>query len=209
MKNVKGLVSHEKGKTLELIINEINKINLYNVKYEVLNSNNYSVPQKRERLFIVGTRKNIKEFKFPKEHEYKPVLKDVLVDCPESDGKEYTDEKIKLFKMIPQDGCWINLPENLQKQYLGKSYNSGGGKRGILKRLSMDKPCLTLLTSPSQKQTERCHPLEDRPLQILEYSTIQTFPDSYKFSGTLLQQYKQIGNAVLVNLAFAIGESIK
>ena len=113
-------------------------------------------------------------------------------------------------KLIPQGGCWINLPVDKQKEYLGKSFYSGGGKRGILRRLDMNKPCLTLLCSPSQKQTERCHPIETRPLQILEYSRIQTFPDNYKFGGKIQHIYKQIGNAVSVNLAKAMaGEIIK
>ena len=73
----------------------------------------------------------------------------------------------------------------------------------------MDKPSLTLLTSPSQKQTERCHPKETRPLQILEYSRIQTFPDDYKFHGSLSKKYKQIGNAVPINMAKALAQSLK
>jgi DNA (cytosine-5)-methyltransferase 1 len=91
---------------------------------------------------------------------------------------------------------------------LGKSYYSGGGKRGILRRLAMNKPSLTLLTTPTQKQTERCHPIEIRPLQILEYARIQSFPDDYKFSGKIGQIYKQIGNAVPINLAKAIAKEI-
>ena len=110
--------------------------------------------------------------------------------------------------MIPQGGCWVNLPENLQQAYLGNSYNSGGGKRGILYRLSMEKPSLTLLCTPSQKQTERCHPLEERPLTIREYARIQTFDDDYEFMGSLSAQYKQIGNAVPVELAYQLGKSI-
>jgi DNA (cytosine-5)-methyltransferase 1 len=154
------------------------------------------------------------------------VLKDVLCDMPISSGTncvsgvsgtngasgancvsgaKYNEEKIKLFKMIPQGGCWINLPETLQKEYLGNSYYSGGGKRGILYRLSMEKPCLTLLCTPSQKQTERCHPLEERPLSIREYARIQTFNDNYEFIGSLTSQYKQIGNAVPVELARYMG----
>ena len=98
--------------------------------------------------------------------------------------------------------------KNLQKEYLGNSYNSGGGKRGILYRLSMEKPCLTLLCTPSQKQTERCHPLEEIPLTIREYARIQTFTDDYIFIGSMSSQYKQIGNAVPVNLATYIGRSL-
>ena len=86
-----------------------------------------------------------------------------------------------MFKLIPQGGCWINLPEDIQKNYLGKSYLSGGGKRGILYRLSMEKPSLTLLCTPSQKQTERCHPIEERPLRISEYARIQSFDDDFDF----------------------------
>lgn len=110
--------------------------------------------------------------------------------------------------MIPQGGCWVNLPEELQKSYLGKSYYTSGGKRGILHRLSMDKPSLTLLCSPSQKQTERCHPLEERPLSIREYARIQSFDDDYNFYGSMASQYKQIGNAVPVELAKYIGLSL-
>jgi DNA (cytosine-5)-methyltransferase 1 len=96
----------------------------------------------------------------------------------------------------------------ITKEYLGNSYNSGGGKRGILYRLSMEKPSLTLLCTPSQKQTERCHPLEERPLTIREYARIQTFDDTYEFVGGMSSQYKQIGNAVPVKLAKCMGESL-
>ena len=111
--------------------------------------------------------------------------------------------------MIPQGGCWINLPITEQIQYLGNSYNSGGGKRGILHRLAMDKPSLTLLCTPSQKQTERCHPIENRPLTVREYARIQTFDDTHQFIGSLSSQYKQIGNAVPVELARQMGLAIK
>lgn len=209
IENVKGLLTHNKGNTIQEIIREINKSNLYNITYKCLNSYNYNVPQKRERVFIVGILKTIpKTFSFPDECDTKKVLKDVLYDVPDSKVAEYTQEKKKLFKLIPQGGCWINLPDDLQKQYLGKSYYSGGGKRGILHRLSMEKPCLTLLCSPSQKQTERCHPLQERPLTIREYARIQTFDDNYQFFGSLSSQYKQIGNAVPVELAKCIGKSL-
>ena len=209
IENVQGLLTHNKGETIKYIIETIGKLQKYTVSYQLLDSNNYSVPQNRKRLIIVGVRNNInKVFVFPKVHTYKPVLKDVLVGCPTSPGLVYKKEKCDLFALIPPGGCWVNLPEELQKSYMGKSYYSGGGKRGILKRLDMNKPSLTLLTTPSQKQTERCHPLETRPLQTLEYARIQTFPDSYKFAGSVNQIYKQIGNAVPVNLAKAIAEEV-
>lgn len=209
IENVKGLITHEGGDTIEYLIELINKNKLYNIQYKLLNSFDYNVPQKRERVFIIGFLKKYKvNYKFPEPFSKKRLLKDVLYNVPESLCAKYSSEKIKLFKMIPQGGCWVNLPEELQKSYLGKSYYTSGGKRGILHRLSMDKPSLTLLCSPSQKQTERCHPLEERPLSIREYARIQSFDDDYNFYGSMASQYKQIGNAVPVELAKYIGLSL-
>ena len=209
IENVKGLLTHDDGKTIKKIIETLNENDLYNISYKCLDASKYDVPQKRERVFIVGVLKNITHsFKFPEESITKKLLKDVLYNVPISNGVKYNEEKKTLFKMIPQGGCWINLPEDLQKSYLGNSYNSGGGKRGILYRLSMEKPSLTLLCTPSQKQTERCHPLEERPLTIREYARIQTFEDDYEFIGSLNSQYKQIGNAVPVELASYMGKAL-
>ncbi|MDE7135051.1 MAG: DNA cytosine methyltransferase, partial [Muribaculaceae bacterium] len=79
---------------------------------------------------------------------------------------------------------------------------------GMARRLSMEEASLTLTCAPAQKQTERCHPTETRPLTIREYARIQTFPDHWQFAGSLSAKYKQIGNAVPVNLAWAIGRAI-
>ena len=78
----------------------------------------------------------------------------------------------------------------------------------MARRLSMDEPSLTLTCAPAQKQTERCHPLETRPLTVREYARIQTFPDNWKFMGSMSDKYKQIGNAVPVNLAWAMGRAV-
>jgi DNA (cytosine-5)-methyltransferase 1 len=218
IENVKGLLTHDKGCTFRKIIEILEDSGNYKVYHKVLNANDYGVAQKRERLFIVGIRKNLpkhKDFKFPIPHENKPKLGDIInipyegKDNTVFDGYKYSEKKYEIMKLIPEGGCWINLPLDLQKEYLKKSFTSGGGKRGIARRLSMDKPCLTLTTSPSQKQTERCHPLETRPLNILEYRRIQSFPDSYIITGSLIQRYKQIGNAVPVKLAESMAESIK
>lgn len=209
IENVKGLLTHNKGETIKTIVSKLNSSDLYNVTYKCLDASKYGVPQKRERVFIVGVLKSLHTtFEFPKELVTKKILKDVLFDVPFSQGLKYNQEKQNLFKLIPQGGCWVNLPEELQKQYLGNSYNSGGGKRGILHRLSMEKPSLTLLCTPSQKQTERCHPLEERPLTVREYARIQTFDDDYEFIGSVNSQYKQIGNAVPVELATYMGNSL-
>lgn len=210
IENVKGLLSHNNGETIKEIINLLNKENKYNISYKCLDASKYGVPQKRERIFIIGVYHTIEnKYIFPEEKQNIITLKDILMDVPISPYIKYSDKKISLFKMIPQGGCWINLPEELQKEYMGNSYYSSGGKRGVLYRLSMNKPSLTLLCSPSQKQTERCHPLEERPLTIREYARIQTFDDNYNFSGNITSQYKQIGNAIPVKLGEIIGLSIK
>lgn len=210
VENVKGLLTHENGDTIKRIVEAMTASQLYDVKYQCLDASKYGVPQKRERVLIIGTlrRGGEKAFEFPMETGERVVLKDALKYVPESIGAQYPEEKKRLFRMIPQGGCWVNLPEDLQKTYLGNSYHSGGGKRGILYRLSMEKPSLTLLCTPSQKQTERCHPLEERPLTVREYARVQTFDDTHEFIGSMSSQYKQIGNAVPVRLAEKMGKSI-
>ena len=211
IENVHGLLTHNKGETFKYLKNLLSINNTYEIHYKLLNANNFNVPQNRKRVFIVGTQKsqNI-YYDFPQEEQNSLTLMDAFKNIKKTDKCGfYSLKKIELFKKIPEGGCWINLTEQEQKDYLGKSFFSGGGKRGILRRLDMNKPSLTLLTSPQQKQTERCHPLENRPLNIFEYARIQTFHDDYKFFGTINSVYKQIGNAVPVNLAYSIGLSIK
>jgi len=111
-------------------------------------------------------------------------------------------------ELIPAGGYWRDLPLKLQKEYMGASFFMGGGKTGMARRLSWDEPSLTLTCSPAQKQTERCHPEETRPLTVREYARIQTFPDDWKFEGSVAQQYKQIGNAVPVNLSYHLGNAL-
>jgi len=210
--NVKGLVNHDKGKTLFTMIKVFREAG-YEVMWNVLNSWEYDTAQKRERIVIVGIRNDLVEkerysFKFPKPVNPGKVLKDVLKDVPESKGTTYSVKKYKVLEMVPPGGSWIDLPEEIAKEYLGASWNSGGGKRGMARRLSWNEPSLTLTTSPSQKQTERCHPDETRPFTVREYARIQGFPDDWEFSGGVGAQYKQIGNAVPVNLAKSVGLAI-
>ena len=208
--NVKGLVTHDGGKTLDTML-KVFQTEGYKVEYKVLNAWDYGVAQKRQRIFIIGIRDDLIDsitFEFPKPQEYKPVLSDVLTNVPDSVGQLYSENKKKVMDLVPPGGCWINLPDDVARDYMKTTYFMGGGRRGIARRLSMDEPSLTLTTSPAMKQTERCHPLETRPLTTREYARIQSFPDEWKFMGKMGSIYKQIGNAVPVNLAKAIGEEI-
>jgi len=78
----------------------------------------------------------------------------------------------------------------------------------MARRIGWNEPCLTLTCSPSQKQTERCHPDETRPFTVREYARIQSFPDEWTFSGGINEKYKQIGNAVPVEMARRIGAQL-
>lgn len=214
--NVKGLLSHDKGKTLKGMISILDEIGYKVAPIKVLKAINYKVPQKRERLILVGIRKDIDiEFNYPKPHNQIYTLSDALkkgvlydVDVPKSKGSEYPQHKKEVLDLIPPKGYWRDLPVEIQKEYMGKSFYLGGGKTGMARRIGWDEPCLTLTCSPAQKQTERCHPDETRPFTIREYARIQTFPDEWKFMGSISQQYKQIGNAVPCNLGQEIGYSI-
>lgn len=211
VENVKGLTTHNKGETFKNIIELFKNNGAYTLYHKVLNAKDYEVPQKRERVIIIGIKSEItKEFTYPEKSKKVVLLKDVLCNVPESIGAKYPKAKAEVMKLVPQGGCWVDLPKDIQKSYMGeKSLAAGGGKRGIARRLSMNEQCLTLTTSPCQKQTERCHPTETRPLNVREYARIQTFPDSYIFEGSMANQYKQIGNAVPVKLAEALALKIK
>lgn len=205
MENVKGLVNHDKGKTFQSMLNILKKLG-YNISWKVLNALNFDVPQKRNRLFVIGIKKEYNmTFVFPKPQTRILTLKDALKDVPDSVSIKYSEKKRRVLALVPPGGCWRDLPAEIAKEYMGKSYYLGGGRTGMARRLSWDEPSLTLTCSPSQSQTERCHPDEIRPFTTREYARIQTFPDDWKFAGTVNNIYKQIGNAVPVNLAYNVG----
>lgn len=209
--NVRGLLTHDNGKTYKTMVSVFEDAG-YSIQYKVLNAWDYGVAQKRERLITIGIRNDLKEsicFEYPTPHDYKPVLRDVLQNVPESLGTRYSAKKEAIFSLVPPGGYWRDIPEDIAKDYMKSCWYMGGGRTGILRRLSMDEPSLAVLTSPSQKQTDRCHPLEPRPFTVRENARCQSFPDEWEFCGTVGEQYKQVGNAVPVNLAYDIAVKIK
>jgi DNA (cytosine-5)-methyltransferase 1 len=210
--NVKGLVTHDKGRTLQVMIDVFKEVG-YHVQYKVLNSIDYKVAQKRQRIFIIGTREDIRErigedFSFPKPYKKKLVLRDVLQNVPPSLCATYNEKKKEVLKYVKAGGCWRDLPDEIAREYMKSTYFMGRGRTGIARRLSWDEAGLTVLCSPSQKQTEKCHPDELKPFSVRENARIQSFPDEWEFCGSLSQQYKQVGNAVPVNMAKEVGLSI-
>lgn len=216
--NVRGLLSHDNGHTLNVIKSVIDDLGYTLVPPRVLQAIKYKVPQKRERLIMVAIRNDYARkvtFHWPSPYYRIMNLRDALfagelyeTDVPLSEGQKYPEKKRRVLELVPMGGYWRDLPVEIQKEYMGGSFALEGGKTGMARRLSLDEPSLTLTCAPAQKQTERCHPLETRPLTIREYARIQTFPDNWSFYGSLSSKYKQIGNAVPVNLARAVGHSL-
>lgn len=209
--NVRGLLTHDGGKTYKTILTVFQDAG-YTTQYQVLNAWDHGVAQKRERLITIGIRNDLVEkihYEYPKKHDYKPVLRDILQNVPESIGTRYSQKKEEIYKLVPPGGYWRDIDPAIAKEYMKSCWDMEGGRTGILRRMSYDEPSLTVLTSPSQKQTDRCHPDEPRPFTVRENARCQSFPDEWEFQGTVMEQYRQVGNAVPVNLAYDIALKIK
>lgn len=234
MENVKGIMSsplknvpvaerdesdpeQQLGTVLDVILSEFSKLG-YKTVYGVLDAVNYGVPQFRERFVLIGSRDHEDIFlPFPthfqmhqdKNHQWQTVGS-VISDLEDDQGECATlsEERLKFLKMVPEGGNWRNLPDDLIPIAMGGAYKSGGGKVGFYRRLSYNQPSPTVVTSPVQKATMMCHPTKNRPLSVKEYARIQQFPDDWKFIGTIAAKYRQIGNAVPIGLAEAIGKAV-
>ncbi len=234
MENVKGIVSsplkhvstkervkddpeQKLGTVLDVILSEFNKLG-YKTVYGILDAINYGVPQFRERFVLIGSRDNEDiflpiptHFQMHQNPDYRWKTVGEAIRDLESNPGEYTSlsgDRKKYLHMVPEGGNWKDLPQEIIPIAMGGAYESGGGKVGFYRRLSYAQPSPTITTSPAQKATMLCHPKQDRPLSIKEYARIQQFPDDWKFTGTISAQYRQIGNAVPIGLAEAIGRAI-
>lgn len=234
MENVKGIMSsplkhvplaerskdvpeEQLGTVLDVILSEFNKLG-YKTVYGVLDAVNYGVPQFRERFVLIGSRDNEDiflpfptHFQMHQDAEYRwKTVGDAIKDLEESvdECAAFSADRTKFLHMIPEGGNWRDLPKEVIPIAMGGAYESGGGKVGFYRRLSYKQPAPTVVTSPVQKATMMCHPVKDRPLSIKEYARIQQFPEDWIFKGSTVAKYKQIGNAVPVGLAEAIGKAI-
>ena len=234
MENVKGIMSaplkhvplserdendpdQRLGTVLDVILSEFDKLG-YKTVYGVLDAVNYGVPQFRERFVLIGSRDNESiflpiptHFQMHQDKTYQwKTVRDAIADLEFDKGECATlsEERLKFLKMVPEGGNWRDLPKDIIPIAMGGAYKSGGGKVGFYRRLSYNQPSPTVVTSPVQKATMMCHPTQDRPLSIKEYARIQQFPDDWIFTGTTAAKYRQIGNAVPVGLAEAIGKAV-
>jgi len=189
----------------------------YSYSFNLYNAANFGVPQCRERVIIICSRDGERiPFLEPThsqngEHGLKKwvTFREATSGISGNhDHLNFPEKRIKYYKLLGPGEYWKNLPVELQKEALGNAYYSGGGKTGFLRRVHWDKPSPTLVTHPAMPATDLAHPNENRPLSIQEYKRLQQFPDSWIIEGKLLNQYKQLGNAVPVGLGLAIGKAI-
>ncbi|WP_429037759.1 DNA cytosine methyltransferase [Aeromonas media] len=204
-----------KGGALNYILKMI-KASGYAYSFNLYNSANFGTPQIRERVIIVCSRDGVKPPYLEPTHSESGLfglplwnnLNSCIHDIAEHEHLNFPEKRIKFYKKLKPGQNWRNLSEEDQKNAMGKSYFSGGGKTGFFRRLAWDKPSPTLVTHPAMPATDLAHPEENRPLSIQEYKRIQEFPDDWMIAGPLIQKYKQIGNAVPVSVGLAAGRLI-
>jgi len=230
--NVEGIVSYNKGKTIKEIQSLFEAIG-YTVKKDVLTASNYGVPQDRNRFFMIGNNLDI-DFSFPDKLDQKVCVKDALNDLPNLKNGDSFDEKpyqlnnvsrysklmrgnssqatqnyvsrnqdyvIERYSYINPGENWKAIPDHLMKNYSNKN----NCHSGIYKRLDPDKPSVVI---SNYRKNMLIHPYEDRGLSVREAARLQSFPDNFKFSGTLMYIQQQIGNAVPPLMAEAIFKKI-
>lgn len=226
IENVRGLLSavsdNKFGLTSERFalyhVIKVLKDSSYSVSFNLYNTANFGTPQIRERLVIVcQLNSSPAPFLVPTHHEHGDfgLLKwrtfRQAVEKLETNKQNFIpfpERRLKFYKLLKAGQNWRHLPESVQKKALGRAFFSGGGKTGFFRRLAWDKPAPTLVTHPAMPATDLAHPEENRPLSVEEYKTIQQFPDNWIICGSLLEQYRQIGNAVPCGLGEAVGKLI-
>lgn len=210
-------IDDQYGALLNALLSQIDTIG-YSAQVFELNAADYGVPQSRTRIFIVGFAEGHMmrrpEPKFSKEGDLllEPwmTIRDAWRDMPEDTSfcAKFSERKMRYLKMVPPGGNWRCLPEDIQKESMGRAFFAKGGRTGYWRRLSLDETSPTILTEPQNASTSLCHPAEDRPITVREAARIQTFPDDWAFVGRGMQQYRLVGNAVPPLLAQAVGDCV-
>lgn len=211
--NVSGILLHRHVDAFSGILKEFEKSG-YQISYELLNANDYNVPQDRKRVIIVGFRKDLNiKFQFPKEQNYKPVLKDVIYGLPRA-------KPAKEFNKANDEGNLV-MPNH---EYMNGNFSTIYMSRNRVR--SWKEPSFTIQAggrhAPIHPQAPKMKFIEQnkrifvpgkehlyRRLSVRECARIQTFPDDFIFKyRNIADGYKMVGNAVPVEFAKCIAEKI-
>lgn len=228
IENVRGLLSTPypygklknelKGGALCVILEKLKEAG-YTVSFNLYNAANYGAPQIRERVVIIGklgnqkvpylypTNSNDMQYGLPKWKTLEDAFS-TLKTLKHHHHIDFPENRLKYYKLLKAGQYWKDLPPQLQVEAMGNKLKLGGGKTGFFRKLSLQRPSPTLVTNPTMPATDLCHPIENRPLSVEEYSSIQGFPQSWEICGPILEQYRQIGNAVPIKLGEAIAKTI-
>ncbi|MFL6759458.1 DNA cytosine methyltransferase [Sphingomonas sp.] len=217
------------GSVVRLFADDLQRIEggPYHMDCFEVNAVNYGAPQLRERALFIGNRYNaVIDFPNP---THGPVAGSQVVDLFGGPGLEpwrtlgdaighlndpgdvimdFSPRKKEFLSLVPPGSNWRSLPEDAQRESMGKAWFAKGGRSGWWRRLNFDLPCPTLVTMPNHASTSLCHPTETRALTLKEYAAIQEFPADWEICGTASQQYAQVGNAVPVRLGAVAGTVI-
>lgn len=205
-----GGMADRPGSMMFLLWNEFSRMG-YHVSFALFNCANYGVPQKRERVVMMGSLKSRIPLPAPTHGDSGlswVAFGDAVQGLEKCDHVRMPRRLQRYLMHIREGENWKALPEELQRDYMGGYYNSGGGMSGYLRRLSRFEPAPTLMTSPVMNSTLLCHPTLMRPLSVQEYARVQQFPDDWVFEGSLGDRYRQIGNAVPVGMGEVVGRAL-
>lgn len=189
--NVKGILSLDKGAVFSMILKDFFEAG-YNVTYKVLNSANFGVPQKRERVIIIGIRKDIPfTFEFPQETHSESGSSDTLKWVSAADA----------LSIFPDPDVPNEVPNHIYSKYK-LNFNGYIGHRP----LDPSKPAPTVTARGDNRGGVVIlpHPNGIRRMTCRELATIQSFPPNFEFCGNASSIYRQIGNAVPVQMAYSI-----
>jgi len=202
------------GSALRQIVGDVTALG-YHIAFSVVDCADYGAPQHRLRFVMIGSRDYPPPMLPSPTHgatgiPYKTV-RDAIWHLQKKPGahSEYTAAVHRFFDLVPEGGTWRSLPKKLQREAMGGSFDSGGGKTGFYRRLAWDRPAPTITGRANRKGSALCHPSQTRPLSVLECAALQGFPHNWQFTGAMNAQYTQIGNAVPILLGKAIGGAIQ
>jgi DNA (cytosine-5)-methyltransferase 1 len=188
------------------------KIKGYKVEFDVLNAAHYGVPQARRRAIVMGSR--LGTLLPPPALAVRRTVRDLIGDLsPVPDGKNWhvgrnpRPSSIERYKAVPPGGNRFDLIKNRRDLAPACWLRKKTGSTDVFGRMLWDEPAPTIRTEFFKPEKGRyLHPQAHRPITIREAARLQTFPDAFIFVGSNVQVAKQIGNAVPVDLAYAIAE---